>query len=283
MSVDPRPCLIHVGLPRCGSTALQFNTFVRLPDTVYFGKPLPEFSLPMRRLFLALSNFERWEWQRERPAIERDLLRPLLARPGARLVLSEEELGLGRFDARVDRWELARRLHAWFPQAEVLMVVREQQSLLASIYAHLTTLERVGELAGRSYVEWLGDQLARPWRLLHALRLADAIGPWVEHFGAARVHLRLHEDHRTQPAAFLASLAPLLGCEPERLLALSLARARNQRPPDIDTTLPADLRVALTELYGPGNLALARALPLDFARHGYLPDSQPTLQHEVTT
>ncbi|KIG14006.1 hypothetical protein DB30_07343 [Enhygromyxa salina] len=313
MSVDERPCLIHVGFPRAGSTALQQNLWLRVPDTVYLGKPLPSFSLPMRRLFYCLLNLERWEWQQQRPQIVADLLEPLLRRPGARLLLSDEELCTGPLNGRVDRYEVARRLAELFPHAQILLIVRNQLDLVPSCYSQLAA---IGQVDGRHYRAWLDEQLARPHRFLHLFRIHAAVRLWSEHFGAARVHVRTHEQLRANPRAFVESLAPLLGVEPGALQSVEVTQRRNasvrrrwllvqqalaQAPwlpdpreseitfiretvrsfiaggPGLDTEASTEQRRQLVEYYGQDNTraALTQDLPLRRLDYPFVHDAAP--------
>lgn len=310
MSIDERPCLIHIGFPRTGSTALQQNLLVRAPDTVYFGKPLTSFSLPMRRLFVSLLTLERWEWEQRRKRVIEGLLEPLLARPGARLLISDEELSTGPLDARVDRFEIARRLAELVPQAEILLVVRDQLELLRSCYCQLVAIDRVD---AQGFRPWVDAQLERPHTFLHLFRISDAAGVWTAHFGPERIHILTHEQLRANPRAFVDALAPLLGLEPERLWScyrdvrrnrsvrrrwVALERALALAPwlpdprdsrrafvreaaqrfvaggPPLDTDYTTEQRARLLDYYGPNNREAAQTWSLPLAKLGY-PTAHP--------
>lgn len=313
MSVDERPCLIHIGFPRTGSTALQQNLWMRVPDTVYFGKPLPSFSVPMRRLFFSLLNLERREWQQQRAQIGGELLEPLLRRSGSRLLISDEELSTGPLNGRVDRNEIARRLAELFPCAQVLLIVRNQLELLPSCYCQLAA---IGQVDGRHYRAWLDEQIARPHRFLHLFRIDAAVRLWSEHFGAGRVHVRTQEQLRADPQTFVESLAPLLGVEAGALQSAKVTQRRNasvrrrwllvhqalaRAPwlpdpreskitlirdaarsfvsggPGLDTQASAEQRQRLIEYYGPDNnrAAVAQDLPLSQLAYPLIRDAAP--------
>lgn len=131
--------LIHIGFHRTGTTFLQHQVF-NDPQNGFIS-PVDRHLL--RDIFISTSPFEF-----EASAIRQQLniLVESSVTDGLVPVLSHEQLsgqlsgggyGLRRRDREVSRKEVADRLFSCFPEARILIVIREQKEMIRSIYKYL--------------------------------------------------------------------------------------------------------------------------------------------------
>ena len=130
------------------------------------------------------------------------------ATDGALPVLSEERLSGNPLSGGYDSAEIAERLLAIFPSAKVLIVVREQRSLILSTWFQYVKVggacslrdfllgARDGRLPGFRFENFEFDRLVAHYRRL---------------FGAERVHVELFERLGHEPREFAASILSFAG------------------------------------------------------------------------
>lgn len=121
------PILVHVGPHKTGTTWLQENIFTTAQGIVYD----PSFELS-HRAFLNpyYGNFD--------PEAARAVYLPMLERARLErkpLVISDEALSGWPFGQRSTRQIVAERIQLTFPQARILITVREQDAVLLSMYS----------------------------------------------------------------------------------------------------------------------------------------------------
>jgi len=122
--------IVHVGLHKTGTTWLQESVFRRIDEhsVVYSedrGLIRGNFVLPSHGVFSQTTV--------------RDSLSDLLshaADAGLPLLLSDESLAGFPFGHRFSREVALSRIHETFPNAQILVTIREQRALLRSYYGH---------------------------------------------------------------------------------------------------------------------------------------------------
>lgn len=295
-----RRILLHVGLPKTGSTTLQRRLFAADHDVATFWR----FSESTEGQRVA-----KLIWLRDSLAYDQKEVDDLVdavaeRRPDAAFVFTDE----GVTDAGGgDRGLAARRLHATFPDATVLIVVREQVDYLLSYYVHRLRGYGLHHLDDRPPGEWFRhDARERMGERLTMLDYRALVGRYEELFGRERVAVRLFEDLRADTDGFLADVAGLYGgAVPDAEVETSHANARQTRrrvtyqralrmlpllksvevrlPPTagdrfdayleggdrVDVELDDEVRTWLRDRYRDGNRWLAEAHGLDLAGHGY--------------
>ncbi|MHC4809535.1 MAG: sulfotransferase domain-containing protein [Planctomycetota bacterium] len=209
MSGHPSP-LLHVGYHKTGTTWLQEAVFAR-PETGF------HVAWPDRRVLvdeIVLPNELHWDPDVAATRVEASRIPPPDASPAGDRpvpVLSHERLGGNPHSGGHDSLAIARRLQRLFPDAKVLLVVREQRSMIASWYVQHVREGGVSSLreflrpiepgTGRiprfdpRYFEF--DHLARAYREL---------------FGADRVLVLPYEWLRAEPEAFVGRIREFAGC-----------------------------------------------------------------------
>lgn len=198
--------LIHVGLHKTGTTYLQKWVFT--DAAIGFrrigGKTVVD------EAFITPNPF------RFDAGKAAGLFEPLVAGAtgdGLVPVISHERLSgfdlLGRHDADA----IARRLHAVFPDGRILIVIREQRSMMRSAYKQ--RIKQWGtETPERLWRDHAGKGLRWPVPTLEAYEYHDLIACYQELFGSGQVCVLPYELLRTDPAAFLAAVCRHAGLGP---------------------------------------------------------------------
>jgi hypothetical protein len=162
-------------------------------------------------------------------------------------VVSEEGLGGNPYLGARDSAVIARRLHALFPGARVLLTVRRQPALLRSIYTQY--LKEGGRRCARDFLDPPHHpEFPRFDAAAFAFdRLAGLYGGL---FGHERVLVLPQELLRTDQTAFLALLARHIGAEGLALIDSGQADPGNISPPPGNARL---FRLGNRFLSGPFN------------------------------
>lgn len=144
--------LIHIGYHKTGSTWLQNDFFIR-PETGF--SLVPNEKMPVRSLsYRNALDFDAEAIAREfQPGLDQ------IRSKGKIPVISSERLSGNYLSGGYDSKELADRLHATFPDARILIVIREQVSMILSSYIHY--IRRGGACSLRDYFlrEFLSDHM----------------------------------------------------------------------------------------------------------------------------
>jgi len=294
-----KPVFLHAGFPKTGTTALQQHFFPRCPGTHYVGKP------GANAVIRAITDLDDAAWTAQLDPTFRRVAR-LFGGPEDRVVLSEEEFSVGSLHGSVGPESIGRRLHLLFPRATVLFVVRNQLTLLCSLYGYAMAMPGTPHVGFNAWLESLRS-VPSTGRGLHLFDYAALIGGYVGLFGRGRVEVLLYEDFVASPEAFLAGLARILGVD-ERVGALLPIPPVNVRPslrlvqalrfaerhpwagravaalpdaarrtltdvvrrgPALDTRFSAANGAFVRRYYAESNDRLASLLGIDLAAHGY--------------
>ncbi|MCK6548793.1 sulfotransferase [Myxococcota bacterium] len=210
---------LHVGYPRTGTTTLQHNVFVRHPEISYIGKPLHYFSKKISGFFSILMERPTLEYERGLDDFITTIVDPLLEKkPERKVLISEEELSTGRITG-ADRGVVARRLHHLFPKAKILVTLRRQEDVLASLYCHLRA---EGMLPNVPFPRWIEQQRRRISvdAVFTRFDYATILDEYARLFGAENVHVQLYEDFAADPHAWLRAFARPVGLDPDKTAAL---------------------------------------------------------------
>jgi hypothetical protein len=139
--------LIHVGLHKCASTWLQRNVFER--DDLGFYSPWGAMSAH------AVSEFVGVDPLCFAPESARERLTSMIGPDlpqGSVLVLSHEALSSRPHHGRYYASSVSARLKAVFPEARLFLMVREQKSLIRSLY-----VEHVRNGGRDTFAEFIGS------------------------------------------------------------------------------------------------------------------------------
>lgn len=118
--------IIHIGIPRTATTFFQQNVFPCLPDYLSFNLETTHFNDVFNQLQFADDTFYN-------PQKVLDFTKDW---KNKNIVISNENfVGQSYFLNHINRSLIAKRLSDVFPDAKILLVLRNQLDLLASLYA----------------------------------------------------------------------------------------------------------------------------------------------------
>lgn len=258
MASPGREPVVHLGLPKTGTTSLQQGLFMGheaiWPVGIFDGRAKsPSF----------LRTLHHGSDEAFRDANMAASWQELVAGAGARgalPILSHEELAYAYDEAGRSRpfSIVAERLRELLGPFRVLLVLREQRDLAGSLYgyAYGTLAFRQGRL--RSFETFLRDELAEE-RILSLLHMERVYEAYVAVVGADRVHVATFEDYRRDGPAYVAGLCRWLAVDEERGVGLMTGLHANPRRGRIDAW-----RTRMFQGRGPGAgiyRAMCRCLP----------------------
>jgi hypothetical protein len=171
--------IIHIGYPKTASTFLQKRVFPYVEGCAYLHA-LPE----NRELRPLMHNMYFCDAAEYMPRTLATYLQEWRAAHPGRFLLSDENISGGLF-LPVPNWERnAERLHAQLPDSRIVVVVRQQQTMLRSVYALYVQRGGVASLD-----DLLAGRAARGRFDAAHLEYHRLIGRYQELFGADRVHV----------------------------------------------------------------------------------------------
>ncbi len=183
--------VLHAGFHKTGTTTLQNHFFPALPGCAYAGPSAPTFSffrLLARNLWGADDDeYLEHAWRGYLDDVRGD---------ASSLVVSYENFSRRRSGSRT-----AQRLQRLMPDARVVLCVRNQATLLPSMYHQYLKHGGPKSMAG-----WADGDLERD-----QLRFDVVVAEYQDAFGADRVTVLRYEDLLADPATFLAGLERLIG------------------------------------------------------------------------
>jgi hypothetical protein len=251
--------VVHVGYHKSGTTWLQEQLFR------HEARGFAWLSLSAKRTdFVWADDFEF------DPAAYRAQFAPGLARAEERglvPIVSSERLSGNPHSGGYDSRTLADRLHAVLPDARILIVIREQRSMILSGYGQY--VRAGGACSLRDYLRGPRDHRLPAFRLAH-FRYDGLIRHYQGRFGRERVLVEAYERFRSEPAAYVKRICEFCGVGvPAELpfgramnrglgpIALSLQRRLN--PFVVRDSLNGNSPLAIPGLRGPTR-ALLRGL-----------------------
>lgn len=219
-SSPPAPLLIHIGLHKTGSTWLQqaiFNDAARGFTT--------ELDTPRHQL---VHDFVLPDPLAYDPQDARALYLPNIAAAeagGRTLVLSHERLSGYPSSGGYDRGLIAERLHASFPEAKILIVLREQRALIRSMYSQHITDGGNGTLDQFLYRPERGLG-RRPWFNFDMYAFDRLIELYRRLFGPDRVLVLAYEHLNADSQGFVDAISAFCG---QPAVAVNNRIPRNRR------------------------------------------------------
>lgn len=210
--------VLHIGLPKTGTTSLQNNLFVPHDAWSFIGKPLVHTNQRMRRFIRPIVEQDPAAYERGLEDYRSQVIEPCLREAGQLLLVSEEEFSTGTVRTRVDRFTIARRLHGIFPDARVLLTIRNQLDVLPSIYGQLLNM---GFMGRQSFSTWIAAELGKEGNQsrLHLFDYAELIVLYQSLFGAEQLKVMLFEDLRADNDRFISEMCRFMQVDVEPALA----------------------------------------------------------------
>jgi Sulfotransferase family len=222
-----RPLLLHIGYHKTGSRWLRFLFFGNAQTGFgWVDKTAPDH--PVRRLVGA----RPFEFDADSCRAEFDPLLRRLEDDGLFPVVSFERFSGNPFSGGYDSKEIADRLAAVFPEARVLVVVREQRSMIVSTYKQY--VREGGALPVRKFMLPPTSKSMRvPWFDLRHFEYHHLLGYYRRLFGPEAVLALTYEQFVAEPSAFVEQIARFAGrpLSSEVLASLRFDLKANPGPP----------------------------------------------------
>lgn len=201
-------------MPRTASTFLQREFFPKVSGFTFYGVETTQYSDPFQRLlYQDDSLFDVSEFEKTAAKI----------RSHNAILSNELFVGQSLYLNSTNRTRTARRLQQFFPDAEIVVLLRNQVSLLQSLYAigvysgHTCSPQdfiRFSDVESNAekplYSTFAEAENTESYKFSHLITLYQSLFP--------KVHVLLFEDFKTNPAAFAERLTTLLQLEKIALL-----------------------------------------------------------------
>ena len=204
--------IIHIGMPRAASTFFQQEVFPQVQGFLFKGVDFSFYS----------SIFQKIQFQDDSYYDEEAIRSELIKTENDRMILSNELLvGQSLNLKSTNRTRTARRLKALFPEAEIVLFLRNQLSLIQSLYAigvydglHIQP-EAFFHDESSSYPSFERNEIAESYKYLELVKLYESFFERVEVF--------LFEDFKEDAEHFVSDFSERLNID------LKLEGFKNQK------------------------------------------------------
>lgn len=306
--------VFHIGYPKTGTTTLQ-KSFFDDRRVYYLGKMLrggkhaaDSRTEPSIRLVMDLLSADTTRFEQSLPELQGLIAAPVAT--GLPVVLSDEAFTFAEYmrlpaisatPVFTDHAVLAGRFRQLWPEATIIVSIREQKSFITSFY--LQSLKT--GMNFQSFPEYVEAAFATSDRrsVLNALRYDEMYRAYAGAFGPERVKLLPFETYRKDFSLLLATVANAAGIDVGETLArwggrhdnarkdgypharwvheqlsrsgwrpsertyLRLSRIWSLVPDSVE--MPPEIAGRLDAFFGPSNRALNAATGLDLETLGY--------------
>ena len=210
---------IHIGFAKAASTSLQ--TFFGASKDLYVIDGYQSCLYSVTKNSLAYSHTEAFSFF----SAEIDKAQDMAKIP----VISHERLVGNPHSGHYDAKEIADRLYSLFPSARVIISIREQISILASIYKQYVRIGGVKNLKDYLLPTWDMRVPLFDWQIYQYHHL---ISYYIHLFGKAMVMVLLTEELKQDPHAYFLALANFMKISLPDDDNFDLAKIHNPGLPD---------------------------------------------------
>lgn len=209
--------IIHIGMPRSASTFLQREFFSKVEDFSFYGVDITHYSKAFQRLlYQDDSLFDQVEF--EKTAAE--------LRSGNAILSNELFVGQSLYFNSSNRSRTARRLQHFFPDAEIVLLLRNQVSLLQSLYSigvysgytctpdeYIRFSDSVSTVKEPLYPTFSEAESAESYRFAPLVSLYQSL--------FENVHVLLFEDFNADPKDFINRLSEKLALKEMEVISVA--------------------------------------------------------------
>jgi hypothetical protein len=200
--------VFHVGHHKTGTTWLQKGLFIDHPSICLLNNPSQPWNCPFVKVIVGSS--ERGYTNQ----LAHDGLQELIARGGYCYakqsdnvaVISAERLSGHPLSGGVDSFIIAKRLHAVCPDAKIMIGVRHQRSMLASLYVQMVKEGFIGSFD--TFIS--ANSWKRPFFNLLYIEYHHIVAKYQQLFGAENVMVMLFEDLCANDTRFVHNICDFL-------------------------------------------------------------------------
>lgn len=196
---------IHVGLPKTATTTLQ-NHFLTLMDNFnLIGQPLSNQNLSIQEIIHTITDCESIEYDESQLAkkISNHITQN-------KLILSEESFSIGSsLLGRVSRLEITRRLKRLFPNAKILLTLREQKSIIKSFYLQK---RKVDINFNQSFNQWFeyNKSIMYKQNIFNYFFYDKTIKMYEDEFGKENIKILLFEEFLSNQKKYFENIYDFL-------------------------------------------------------------------------
>lgn len=224
------PITLHVGLPKCASTMLQKFVFMAHPKVQFLGiyRPVYEWDPDVQKMLDAPAyTYLRTLKLQESFAFDQSKLNDMLPLPSEEkiAVLSDEDLTI---PGPVDRAEKARRLHASFPNASVLMTIRNPVDWVESWY--IFEMRKLTKYV--PFDQWFEKNTKKiESSMLRVLRYYPVAQHYAELFGKENMKITVMESLKENQERYIREICDFIGVNADDLPESTASASENVRMP----------------------------------------------------
>jgi len=207
--------LIHIGYMKCASTFIQTTIFQRLHDEGKINYIRPYQSKARLKLFQYLTQVDPFNFNLSYVKEEFEKI----ISPGKNIISSEGLTG-NPFYKNWNSKFIADRLHQLFPEARILIKIRNQYNLVRSLYGHF--IREGGSLSFQEFVKFREeqfipiDQRNSIWDHtinMDTFKYSNLINYYAIKFGESNITVLPMEYIFSKQNAYLAKVSQFLGFE----------------------------------------------------------------------
>lgn len=196
--------VIHIGDYKTGSSWLQQEVFLQHPEIAYLDWPANNPGIA--KLFYELLGARDLDFDAGDLASRFNLELDKIDCAGRKKLVSREALA-GDFISGEHAQRIAQRLYQVFGPTKIVLVIREQFSMMASIYSQHVKIG--GTLSLQDFVS---DPIVAS-HLTSRLQYEKLIKVYMDMFGADNVSVKLFEELRMDKRQFMRDVLAHIGCE----------------------------------------------------------------------
>ncbi|XKH01365.1 sulfotransferase [Marinobacter nauticus] len=201
---------IHIGYPKTGSTTIQRKLFSKLPNLDLVGQPASIEDVMIREVIHAITDCESLEYDAGNLVSKIKKLKL----KSEKLLLTEETFSTGSsLTGRVDRMEIAHRLNYLFPDAKIIVVLREQTSIIRSFYLQKRKIDPSFSVP---FDDWLeqAKQNAHKENVFQYFDYEKLLTLYKKLFGKKNILVLTYEDLLSDDVQFLCRILEFMGYNP---------------------------------------------------------------------
>lgn len=198
--------IIHIGMPRTASTFLQREFFPHVSGFEFYGVDRSQYSEAFQKILYQDDSY----FNAEEIAAE---LAPIAENNS--ILSNELFVGQSLYLQSTNRTRTARRLKQFFPEAEIVLMLRNQVSLLESLYSigiysgmtvnpedYIRFLDAPSNTDNPLYSTFAEAETTEGYYFSNLIELYRSLFP--------NVHVLLFEDFKSGPAPFAERLSQML-------------------------------------------------------------------------
>ena len=219
-----RPILVHIGLPKTGTTSLQELLFQKHPEIHYLGQTNIWSNDDAKFVLLGLLL--------GRPADYDNLLGNRVPDAARACVISDEALSFGQYMLRGQIWpiksghlETAKMIKQALGSVQILIILRNQKDWLVSWHRQGLKNARYFE---PNFKKWLhGELLVSRDHFFELLEFDSLCTYYFDIFGRDNVHVEFYDDYVAQLEELAAKICKLIEIDEDIGRSLVSGNARN--------------------------------------------------------